>query len=290
LKDNYKKKPIFTEKRKEGMSSSLKLHTVNVLGIDVFSVRMTQLLNICEEHIDNKRSLFLAVVNVAKAVNCRKNSELRRSLDEADIVLADGLPIVWLSKLIGDPLPERVAGIEIMYKLLELSSKRNHRVYFLGAKQKVVQKVVEIVQKQYPGIRTAGYKDGYFSKDEEQSVAEDIRDSHADILFVAISPPKKEIFLRKWREFMDVPICHGVGGSFDVLAGVTKRAPLWMRKCSLEWLYRLIQEPRRMWRRYLITNTIFIKLSLGAILRARFGKLFHKSAPMTTSSTENPNK
>lgn len=278
MKDNYKKKPISTEERKEGMGSSLKLHTVNVLGIDVFSVRMAQLLNICEEHIDSKKTLLLGVVNVAKLVNYRKNVELQRSLMEADIVLADGLPIIWLSRMLGDPLPERVTGIDIMYELLKEADKKHYRVYFLGAKPEVLQTMIKTIQKDYPGIPIAGYRDGYFDKDEEQDVAKNIKDSHADILFVGISSPKKENFLKNWLNFIDVPICHGVGGSFDIFAGVTNRAPIWMQKCGLEWLYRLIQEPRRMWKRYLITNMIFMKLCFEAVLRARFGKLFRKSA------------
>lgn len=290
MKDDNKKNPIFTEERKEGMSSSLKLHTVNVLGIDVFSVRMAQLLNICEEHIDSKKALLLGVVNVAKLVNCRKNIELQRSLTEADIVLADGLPIIWLSRMLGDPLPERVTGIDIMYELLKEANKKHYRVYFLGAQPEVLQTMIKTIQKDYPGIAIAGYRDGYFDKDEEQDVAKNIKDSHADILFVGISSPKKENFLKNWLNFIDAPICHGVGGSFDILAGVTNRAPIWMQKCGLEWLYRLIQEPRRMWKRYLITNMIFIKLCFEAVLRARFGKLLRKSAYMTASRTKNQNK
>ena len=269
------------------MSSLLKLHTVNILGVDVFSVGMGRLLDICEEHIDSKRGLLLGIVNVAKLVNCRKNVGLRRSLMEADIVLADGLPIIWLSRMLGDPLPERVTGIDIMYELLKEANKKPYRIYFLGARPEVLQKMIRTIQKDYPGIPIAGYRDGYFDKDDEQSIAEDIRNSRADILFVGISSPKKENFLRNWRNFMDVPICHGVGGSFDVLAGVTNRAPLWMQKCSLEWLYRLIQEPRRMWKRYLITNTIFIKLCFKPVLRARFRKLFRKSAYITPSNANN---
>jgi N-acetylglucosaminyldiphosphoundecaprenol N-acetyl-beta-D-mannosaminyltransferase len=287
LKDNYKKKPISKEEEKKGMGSSLKLHTVNVLGIDVFSLRMTQLLNICKEHIDSKKTLLLGVVNVAKLVNCRNNVELQRSLMEADMVLADGLPIIWFSRLLGDPLPERVTGIDIMYELLKEANEKNYRVYFLGAKSDVLQTMIKTIQKDYPGIPVAGYRDGYFDKNEEQDVAKNIKDSQADILFVGISSPKKEKFLKNWLYYLDVPICHGVGGSFDILAGVTIRAPIWMQKSGLEWLYRLIQEPRRMWKRYLFTNLIFIKLSFEAILRARFGKLFHKSTYMTSSKTKN---
>ena len=187
-------------------------------------------------------------------------------------------------------MPERIAGIDIMYKLLQQANESHYRVYFLGAKPEVLRKVIRTVQRDYPGICIAGYRDGYFDKAQEQSVAEGIRNSRADIFFVAISSPKKEKFLRKWRDFINVPVCHGVGGSFDILAGVSKRAPLWMQKCGIEWFYRLIQEPRRMWRRYLITNTIFIKLSFEAILRARVGRLFRRFGLTPASNAKNQNK
>ena len=264
--------------------------TMNLFGIEISALTMDELINICGEYISKKNSLLLGVINVAKLVNCRKNVELHRSLTEADIVLADGLPIIWLSRMLGDPLPERVTGIDIMYELLKEANKKYYRVYFLGEKPEVLQTMIKNIQKDYPGIPIAGYRDGYFDKDEEQDVAKNIKDSHADILFVGISSPKKENFLKKWLNFINVPICHGVGGSFDILAGVTNRAPIWMQKCGLEWLYRLIQEPRRMWKRYLITNMIFIKLCFEAVLRARFGKLFRKSAYMTASKTKNQNK
>ncbi|MHC4148070.1 MAG: WecB/TagA/CpsF family glycosyltransferase [Planctomycetota bacterium] len=256
------------------MSSLPKVQTVNLLGIDVSAVRTKEVVGLCEKCIVKRSSLLLGVVNVAKAVKSRKDQQLRESLTEADIILADGVPIVWLSKLIGEPLPERVAGIDIMYRLLELSSKKNLRVYFLGAKQQVVQKVVKAITTEYPGVIVAGYRNGFFQESDDKEVAGLIRKSSADIIFVAMPSPKKEKFLKKWHDYMNVPVCHGVGGSFDIVAGVTKRAPSWMQKCGLEWLYRTIQEPRRMWKRYLFTNTVFIKLSLAAILSARVRQLF----------------
>jgi len=268
------------------MNLSSKYPTVKLLGINVFALRMDNVLDIANEHITTREKLSIGVVNVAKIVNAQKNEELRAALGEADLVLADGAPIVWLSRILGVTLPERVAGIDIMYKLLQEANEKHYRVYFLGAKPEVLQKVIRNVQRDYPGIRIVGYKDGYFDSGQEQSVAESICSSEADILFVAISSPKKEIFLRRWRSFINVPICHGVGGSFDVLAGVTQRAPLWMQKCGMEWFRRLIQEPRRMWRRYLITNTIFIKLSFEAILRARLSRLFRRFRLTPTSNSK----
>jgi N-acetylglucosaminyldiphosphoundecaprenol N-acetyl-beta-D-mannosaminyltransferase len=246
---------------------------VNLLGIKIHSLSMEDVMGICEEHIRRKNPLLLGVVNVAKIVNIQKNPGLRTGLEQADLVLADGMPIVWLSRMLGNPLPERITGIDMMLELLKQADQKHYRVYFLGAEKDVLCKVIEVVRKKYPSLCIAGYKDGYFNEDQEESVAEDIKNSRADILFVAISSPKKEIFLGKWRNFIGVPICHGVGGSFDVLAGVTKRAPVWMQKSGLEWLYRLIQEPGRMWKRYLYTNIIFIKLCAVEVFKAKVSKI-----------------
>lgn len=249
---------------------------VNLLGTDVSAMGMEEVLDLCEEHISIRASLLLGVVNVAKIVNCRRNTVLRESLDEADIILADGLPLVWFSKLIGNPLPARVAGIDLMYKLLELANENYYRVYFLGAIQEVVKKVVDFAKENYPDLHVAGYRDGYFTESQEQEIAKDIKKSGSDILFVALPSPKKENFLCQWREFTDVPICHGVGGSFDVVAGIVKRAPIWMQKSGLEWFYRFLQEPRRMWKRYLVTNSTFAFLCVCEITKAWLSRLISK--------------
>ena len=253
------------------MANETGIWTVNLLDINVFAMSMNNVLDLCEKTIEQRSSLLIGVLNVAKAVNSRKDNRLRKSLDDADIVVADGRGIIWLSKLVGKPLPERVAGIDIMCKLFERASEKKYRVYFLGAKQHVVEKVVNYVGDNHPGLVVAGYHDGYFDDSSEKEVADDIRDSKADILFVAVPSPKKENFLSKWREYMNVPVCHGVGGSFDVVAGVTKRAPLWMQKYGLEWFYRVMQEPGRMWKRYLVTNSVFAGLALKETILARLG-------------------
>jgi N-acetylglucosaminyldiphosphoundecaprenol N-acetyl-beta-D-mannosaminyltransferase len=250
--------------------------TIQLLGVEISALRMNEVLDIVNEHIANRNNLLIGVVNVAKIVNMRKDPTLQESLEEADLVLADGAPIVWLSRMLQKSLPERVAGIDLMYRLLQQANERQYRVYFLGTKPEVLQKVVATVQSEYPRVQVAGFRDGYFGEKDEESVAQTIRDSKTDILLVAISSPKKENFLRKWRNLMNVPVCHGVGGSFDVLAGVVKRAPIWMQKYGLEWFYRLIQEPQRMWERYLVTNTIFLYLSLVVILQDRVRRLLHK--------------
>lgn len=244
---------------------------IDLLNSPIWPMTMKDVISESDRVIQNRSSLLIGVVNVAKLVNARKNQELKQSLTETDFTVADGLPVVWLSRLCGRPLPERVAGIDIMHELLKLADRNHYGVYFLGAKPDVVENVVGWTRRHHPGVRIAGYRDGYFTENEEQQVAVAIRDSKADILFVAITPPKKEIFLRKYSKMMEIPVCHGVGGSFDVVAGVTKRAPVWMQKTGMEWFYRVIQEPGRMWKRYFVTNSVFIWLSITEILRYRLG-------------------
>jgi N-acetylglucosaminyldiphosphoundecaprenol N-acetyl-beta-D-mannosaminyltransferase len=251
------------------MQAGIKQKTVDILGIAVSVFTMEDLIGVVDKSVASRQHLLLGVVNAAKVVNARKNTILMRSLKQADLILADGAPVVWLSRLLGTPLPQRLAGIDIMYRILERASARQYRVYFLGAKPEVSQRVVEITARQYPHAVIVGYRDGYFSDSEDEVVAQEIKNSRADILLVAMPSPRKENFLAKWYDFMQVPVCHGVGGSFDVMAGVTKRAPYWMQNGGLEWVYRLIQEPRRMWKRYLVTNTMFILLGIGAVIRAR---------------------
>jgi N-acetylglucosaminyldiphosphoundecaprenol N-acetyl-beta-D-mannosaminyltransferase len=255
------------------MKTGIEHKTANILGIAVSSFTMEDLLGIIDISIASRQHLLMGVVNAAKIVNARKDVDLMRSIKQADLVLADGTPIVWLSRLLGTPLPQRLAGIDIMYRMLERASEQRYRVYFLGAKTDVVQRVVAITATQYPNLIVAGYRDGYFSDGEDSAVAQEIKESRSDILLVAMPSPRKENFLAKWYGFMQVPACHGVGGSFDVMAGLTKRAPRWMQNCGLEWFYRLIQEPRRMWKRYLVTNTVFIGLGISEIIRVTLNRL-----------------
>ena len=243
-----------------------------LLGMPVHRIRMNELLDCCDQAILQKQNIVLGMVNVAKLVNSRKDRQLFKSVADSDIIVADGQGVVWLSRLIGRSLPERVAGIDVMCGLMQRAAQNRYRIFFLGAKPEVVKTVAQKAESLYPGLQVAGVCDGYFDLEKDgQRVAEQIRASHANILFVAITPPKKEIFMDRWKDVIDVPVCHGVGGSFDVFAGITKRAPLWMQKAGLEWFYRVIQEPRRMWKRYLVTNSIFLALSIREILRYRLG-------------------
>ena len=178
---------------------------VNVLGINVHKLSMAQVVEYCDRNITLRKPTVLGVVNAAKLVNCREDMELRKSIQEAVLVLADGMPEVWLSRWMGEPLPERVAGIDIMHRLLELADQKHYAVYFLGAKPDVVQKVVDYTRIHHPEARIAGHRDGYFTNEQEAEVAAEIRSSQADILFVAMTSPKKENFQRRYGPVAAIP-------------------------------------------------------------------------------------
>lgn len=206
------------------------------------------------------------VVNVAKLVNMGRDAELYDSVQSCDIVNIDGMGVLWGVRFLGHEVQERVAGIDLFHALLKRASQEDKPVYLLGARQEVLDKAVADLMRRYPDLKIAGHHHGYFWDDEE-TVVRDIAESGARLLFVAITSPKKENFINRWKEQLGVDFVMGVGGTFDILAGKTKRAPKFMQKYGLEWFYRLVQEPRRMWKRYLVTNTVFaLKLLRAKIL------------------------
>jgi N-acetylglucosaminyldiphosphoundecaprenol N-acetyl-beta-D-mannosaminyltransferase len=238
-----------------------------ISGVRIDKVSLEDTLQHCDQFIRTRVPHQIVVVNVAKLVQAKADRKLRRIINEADLVGADGVPLVWLSKLVRDPIPGRVNGTDLMEKLVERAADKGHSIFFLGARPEVVHKVVAHYKAQYSALKVAGYRDGYFKPGQEESVADEIRASGADIIFLAFGSPHKERFVRRWLYRMNVPVVHGVGGSFDVIAGVTKRAPYWMQVAGMEWFYRFLQEPGRMWRRYLFTNAEFLLVVIAEIFR-----------------------
>jgi N-acetylglucosaminyldiphosphoundecaprenol N-acetyl-beta-D-mannosaminyltransferase len=239
------------------------------MGNPIDCLNMAQTIGQIEQFIKEKKPRQHVVVNVAKIVEMRNDPQLRKIIASCDLINADGMPIVWASRLLGIPLPSRVAGVDLFQNLVKLCAEKKYRPFFFGARDWVVKKVIEEFKKRYPKLNIAGYRNGYYSEDEEQKIAETIRDSSADMLFVGFSSPMKEKFLNRWMTFMKVPFCMGVGGSFDIIAGKTKRAPKWMQKSGLEWCYRIYQEPRRMWKRYAKTNPIFMWMVVKEWIRRK---------------------
>lgn len=232
---------------------------INFLGCPMDAASMSETVALIRDRILQQQFTQHVVVNVAKLVNMRKDPELAQSVTECDIINIDGMGVVWGARFFGHSVPERVAGVDLFYELNAMAAQEQLPVFYLGAKAEIVEKTAAAMQASHPELMIAGYHHGYFG-DDEQAVVEQIRQSGAKLLFVAITSPKKENFINRWQEQLGVLFVMGVGGTFDVVAGHVSRAPLWMQRAGLEWLYRVWQEPKRMWKRYLVTNLGYARI------------------------------
>jgi N-acetylglucosaminyldiphosphoundecaprenol N-acetyl-beta-D-mannosaminyltransferase len=253
-----------------------------VLGCEIDRVDMTEALRRCRRYLaEGSGGHQHMAVNAAKIVASRRDSELLHEMNACDLVTADGQAVVWASRLLGDPLPARVTGIDLMEELLALADRDAYRVFILGAHPRVLSQAVRRLHARHPGLTIAGARDGYFAHADEPEVVAQIRAARPDLLFVAMPTPRKERFLATWRARLDVPFAMGVGGAVDVLAGETRRAPQILQRFGLEWAFRVAQEPRRLWRRYLFTNCSFAWLTVCEITSRR-------RAPSTVSARAAP--
>jgi N-acetylglucosaminyldiphosphoundecaprenol N-acetyl-beta-D-mannosaminyltransferase len=219
-----------------------------------------------------RASHTIITVNASHLCMMRRDSELAQACRAGHLVVADGMSVVWALWASGQPAPERVAGVDLMARLLAAAGQHRLRVYFLGARREVVAKLVERSRAKYPGLEIAGFCDGYFGPEDHLRIVEEIRASEADMLFVGMPSPFKETWCERHRERLQVPVIVGVGGSFDVLAGFIKRAPRWVQSAGLEWCWRLSMEPRKLWKRYLTTNSQFIWFAGLEIFARRLGR------------------
>jgi N-acetylglucosaminyldiphosphoundecaprenol N-acetyl-beta-D-mannosaminyltransferase len=242
--------------------------TITLLNTLMHRLSMQETLDIIHQRLETGEFTQHAVVNTAKLVNIQKDRKLKVSVEECDIINIDGMGVVWGARIMGLDVPERVAGIDLFLQLIALSAREHYPVFLLGATTEIVDTTAAELIDQHPQLNIAGTHHGYFW-DDEQQVVEKIRGSGAKLLFVAITSPKKENFIQHWKHELGVDFVMGVGGTYDVVAGKVNRAPAWMQKFGLEWFYRVVQEPRRMWRRYLITNTMFIWLIFKQLLTGR---------------------
>ena len=242
---------------------------IELLGCPIDRVDMSGAIAFCEDVIARRGFAQHMAINAAKIVAMRCDAELRRVIEHSDLITADGMAIVWASRVLGAPLPTRVAGIDLMHELMARAARVGWRVYVLGAREEVLAQALVRLRERHPGLVIAGARNGYFAPEEEAAVADEIRDARADMLFVAMSSPRKELFLGRYGAGLQVPFVMGVGGAIDIAAGVTRRAPVLMQRTGLEWLFRLLQEPRRMFTRYAVTNTRFVALVAREALRRR---------------------
>ena len=229
-----------------------------ILNTYVNAISMEETVAEVDKIINERKPTQHVVINALKVNLMNEDDKLREIVNECPLINADGASIVWAAKKLGVPLKERVAGIDLFLRLVREASEKGYKIYLFGAKEEVVQKVRNIFEEQYPLLNIVGVRNGYFEEKDEPQIVADMASSGADMMFVAFSSPKKEFWVNKYLHQLNIPFVMGVGGSFDVVAGVTTRAPKWMQDHGLEWFYRFIQEPKRMFKRYIVGNVKFV--------------------------------
>ncbi len=221
------------------------LDKAEILGVKVDSLTMSQAVERVQRFIDEKKNALVATANAEMLMRTTIDEELKDILNNADLVVPDGAGTVWASNYLGVPMPERVAGYDLAQELMREAPARGDRIYFFGSAPGVADKAREKAMELYPGIKIVGTRNGYFKEEDEPEIIAEIKAARPDILLAALGVPKQEKWLNKYRQELQVPVSMGVGGTLDVMAGVMERAPLWMQKAKLEWLFRGLKQPSR---------------------------------------------
>lgn len=234
--------------------------SVNILGVEFTNKTKKEFVFEILSRIEKQEKTFAVTANPEIVMYARNHSSYMKILEQAHMVIPDGIGIVKGAQILGKPLKERVPGYELLLELLAEADKKALKIYFLGAKESVVQKAVSNVAVQYPNIDIVGYRDGYFDINDKK-VLEEVKEKEPDMVFAALGYPKQELWISQYLEFADKGFLMGVGGSFDVLSGISQRAPEFYLKHNLEWFYRLIKQPTR-FKRMLALPKFVIAVSL----------------------------
>jgi N-acetylglucosaminyldiphosphoundecaprenol N-acetyl-beta-D-mannosaminyltransferase len=243
---------------------------IQLLGTHLDAIEFEGVLERVDEAVTSRRPTLNASLNAAKVVRVQEDAELREAIEDCELITADGVPIVWAARLFGYDVPGRVNGTDLMEALLERAEQRGWSVYLLGSREDVLTGARAEIARRHPRLRIAGSHHGFFTAAEEDGVVAEVAAARPDILFIALQTPEKELFQARHRAALGVPFVMGVGGSFEVLAGHRRRAPRWAQKSGVEWAFRLVQEPRRLARRYAVGNARFVALVARELARSRF--------------------
>ena len=221
------------------------LKQVEILGVNVNSLTMAQAVEAVQQFIAEKKVALVATANAEMLMRSTQDGELKDILNQADLVVPDGAGTVWAAGHLGEPMPERVAGFDLAQELMREAPARGDRIYFFGSAPGVADKAKAKAEELYPGIQVVGTRNGFFTEADEPGIIAEIKAARPDILLAALGVPKQEKWLKKHMQELQVPVSIGVGGTLDVMAGVMERAPLWMQKAKLEWLFRGLKQPSR---------------------------------------------
>lgn len=243
-------------KQEDVLGSNARIMILNTI-IDVLNVQET--IDLVEKYVVSKTPLHLMGVNADKINEVNKNEKMRLIVNSCGIINADGASVIMASRYLKKPLNERVAGVDLMQSLIALSERKDYSVYLLGAKQSIVEKTAKVLKERHPKLNIVGVHNGYFNESEWPDISKELKEINPDFVFVGITSPLKEYLIEYLQDDGHTSVFMGVGGSFDVISGNIARAPVWMQKANLEWLFRVIQEPRRLFKRYFVGNWIFMK-------------------------------
>jgi N-acetylglucosaminyldiphosphoundecaprenol N-acetyl-beta-D-mannosaminyltransferase len=237
----------------------LTLPTVSIFGVPFSKLNMDDTVDLVTRMIESRQPHQIVTANPIMVMSAIENASFLKLLQEADLVVPDGAGIVWASNYVGNPVAERVAGFDLLHRLMQLGESKGWKVFLVGASPEMIKAAVSKLKAQYPALQLVGYRDGYFHAEDDRTVIENIQQHNPDILLIGRSADKQEPWIAQYKHQLQVPVIMGVGGSFDVLSGKLKRAPRFFRKLRSEWLYRLLQEPWR-YKRMLVLPVFVLKV------------------------------
>ncbi|OQY97671.1 MAG: acetyl-mannosamine transferase [Candidatus Brocadia sp. UTAMX2] len=246
---------------------------INICDVEIDNVSLQDSIKTISKALEKEGNIFITTPNVHHIVLIQKDKEFKKIYQEASLVLADGMPIVWASKFLGTPLKEKVSGSDLVPVICKFAAEKGYRLFFLGGRLGAVEKARENLIKMYPQIKIVGVYSPPFgfenNREENEIIIKMIQNARPEILLVGLGAPKQEKWIYRHYKKLDVPVAIGVGVTFEFISGMVKRAPKWMQKLGLEWFWRLIMEPRRLWKRYLIQDICFFGLVLKQKIRSK---------------------
>ncbi len=242
------------------------MNKIIICDVAIDNLTLIESLCLIDSFMAAKMHGYVVTPNLDHFIKLQKDQEFKQIYENASLVLADGIPLLWAARFLGTPLKEKVSGSDLFPRLCGVAAQKGYKLFFLGGRQGAASKAAEVLKTDYPGLQIAGvYCPPYgFEnyRDENEKIIHMIRQAKPDILFVGLGAPKQEKWIYKYKDQYQASMSMGIGVSFEFVAGLVKRAPVWMQKAGLEWFWRLMMEPKRLWKRYLIDDPIFFWLVL----------------------------
>lgn len=252
-----------------------KLGKFCILGVNISAIDMDDTCSLIEEAVSKRQKKYICTCPAGTIMECKRDKRVLESVNSADLAVPDGMAVVWLGKLRGHRQIGRVYGPDLMQKICGISAEKGYRNYLYGSSPDVLDKIRERLGKKYPGLVISGVFSPPFrklSKDEDDRAVADINRSNSDIVWVGLGSPKQDLWMHEHRDRINASVMIGVGAAFDFLSGTKNQAPKWVQRAGMEWSFRLATEPKRLWRRYIIGNTMFLYL----IIKESIENLFKK--------------